>query len=166
MTEKRAPTMYPDALMSSRTAAAAQDLGSARVLLADSRSEQRGLIRSFLGQRGYDTVEEVEAGAVLPALEAHAIDIVIVAAGLDGGADAAVAAVREERRYADVPIIFIAGSEDATAPKGSDDLVPTPVDPRALLDKVRGALRTRRSLLGMEQAHAVVASLANELLAP
>jgi putative two-component system response regulator len=47
-----------------------------------------------------------------------------------------------------------------------DVFIDRPVEPRALVEHIRGALRTRRSQLGMEVAHAVVASLANELLAP
>jgi len=166
MTHEHSPVAQHDGATISKTAAAAPDLGSARVLLADSDVGQRELIGSFLDQRGYDVVEATECAAVLPALEDHAIDTVIIAADLGGGADAAVAAIREERHYSDVPIIFIAGGDGSAAPKGIDDLVSAPVDPGALLDRVRGALRTRRSLLGMEQAHAVVASLANELLAP
>jgi len=166
MTLEQVPETPNDTVTPSKTAAATADLGSARVLLADSTAGQRELIGSFLDQRGYDVVDVTECAEVVAALEAHAIDVVVITAGLAGGAETSVAAIREERRYSDVPIIFIAIDDAATAPKGADDLLLAPVDPRALLDRVRGALRTRRSLLGMEQAHAVVASLANELLAP
>lgn len=149
----------------SLTAAAAPDLGSARVLIAQSDTDGRAATGSVLEQRGYDVVNVVAADAVVPALESRAIDIIVVAAGLDGGAAAAIAAIRADRRYSDVAIIYVA-DEDVDGPRGTDFVLLAPVDEQHLLAKIRLALRTRRSLLGMEQAHAVVASLANELLAP
>lgn len=153
-------------VMTDRTAAAAGDLGSARVLLAARDDERREQIGSHLEQNGYDVVTVHSRDAIVPALRSHAVDIVMVVAGLEGGAQAAVATIRDERIYADVPVVFVAGRGDATRPPGTDEVVAEPLEPRVLLSTIRTALRTRRSLLGMEQAHAVAASLANELLAP
>jgi putative two-component system response regulator len=155
------------AMNASKTAAAASDLGSARVLLADSEADRRDLIESILEQRGYDVVAANGRDEVIPALEAIAIDIVVMSVDLAGGGIAAIADVRADRRYADVPIIaigtIVAGTQQRA---GIDDIVGMPIDSNLLVQKVRSSIRTRRSLLGMEQAHAVVASLANELLAP
>jgi putative two-component system response regulator len=150
----------------SKTAAAAADLGSARILLASSTSEEGELIRATLEQRGYDVVMEVDAAGVVPAMERVAVDVVVLDGGLDGGGSAAAQQIRSDRRYADVPIIHTGVPKGDVAVAGIDDVVPKPVDPRALAERVRTVVRTRRSLLGMESAHAVVASLANELLAP
>ncbi len=155
-----------DGVTNDKTAAAVGDLGSARVLLATSDGDEQDLIRTLLDQRGYDVVAVREREAIVPALRSNAIDIVLLTASLDGGAQAAVEMMRAERIYADVPIIFVADTMDASPPPGIDEVLADPWDPRVLLAKVRSALRTRRSLLGMEQAHAVAASLANELLAP
>lgn len=155
-----------DGAQPDKTAAAVSDLGSARVLLATSDAGQQELFRAYLDQRGYDVVAVHDRDGIIPTLRSNAIDIVVVAAGLDGGAESAITSMRSERVYADVPIIFVAGDADGAAPQGTDEVVAHPPDPRDLLTKVRGALRIRRSLLGMELAHAVAASLANELLAP
>jgi cyclic di-GMP phosphodiesterase len=155
-----------DSAKPDKTAAAVNDLGSARVLLATSDTAQQELVSAYLDQRGYDVVIAHDRDGIIPNLRSNAIDIVLVAAGLDGGAESAIASMRDERVYADVPIIFIAGGADGVAPQGTDETIAHPLDPRDLLTKVRGALRIRRSLLGMELAHAVAASLANELLAP
>jgi putative two-component system response regulator len=167
MTSVQADQEETEAMTASKTAAAAQDLGSARVLLADSAPAQQGLISSILEQRGYDVVSVASSAALVLSLEANAVDVVIVDALVEGGGATAVGAVRDERRYADVPIIYLASDADETeVPAAIDHLVATPIDPHALVDQIHSALRTRRTLLGMEQAHAVVASLANELLAP
>ena len=167
MTPSQAPANDANAMIASKTAGAAPDLGSARVLLAASDSGQQDTIASILEQRGYDTVGVTNSADVVPALEAHAIDVVVVDASVDGGGASAVSAVRSERRYADVPVIYMAsGGGQTDAPAGIDHLLAAPIDPHILADQIRDALRTRRTLLGMEQAHAVVASLANELLAP
>ncbi|MFV2062757.1 MAG: HD-GYP domain-containing protein [Chloroflexota bacterium] len=153
----------------SKTAAAAADLGSARVLFASSEEEEAQLISSILGQRGYDVVPVGESSMVLQALEDQAIDIILLDGAVEGGSAAAVEAVRSDRRYADVPIILlghVTGDVEGESMPGIDDRSARPVNPHELLEKIRVALRTRRSLLGMESAHSVVAALANELLAP
>lgn len=156
-------------MTTSKTAAAALDLGSARVLLASSDAEEAGLIISILGQRGYDVVSVDESGDVLRALEEHAIDIVLVDGAVDGGSAAAIEGLRADRNYADVPVILIgtvSGELSGDSMPGIDDHVSRPILAHELLDKIRVSLRTRRSVLGMESAHSVVAALANELLAP
>jgi putative two-component system response regulator len=136
------------------------------VLLATGSPDQQGLLGPYLEQRGYDVVAADTADSIMDMLRSHAIDTIVLTSDIGGGAENAVSAVRAERHYADVPIIFVTGPDRGTAPPGCDEQVAEPVEPRILLDRVRGALRVRRSLLGMEQAHAVAASLANELLAP
>lgn len=153
----------------SRTAAAAPDLGSARILIADSESGERELLVSILEQRGYAIVDVSRAEDVPAALMDHAIDVIIVDGDLAGGAAGVITAIRGERLYADVPIILVGPAVDAVEDavlSGVDATSTKPIDPQVLVELIRDGLRTRRSLLGMEAAHAVVASLANELLAP
>ncbi len=166
MTQKPTIPTLSDDVATDKTAAAARDLGSARVLLAGGDAAQQELIATHLDRFGYDVVTAGAADQLVPALRSRAIDIVVVSEDLSGGAEAAVATVREERIYADVPIIFVAGRDEGTVPPGTDGVVAGTLEPGVLLETVHGALRIRRSLLGMEQAHAVAASLANELLAP
>jgi len=170
MTTDEADTERPDAKEATetnpdRTAIAARDLGSARVLLAVPDDEERDLVGSMCEQAGYDVVAASEPDGLAALMHDHAIDIVVLDARL--ARDSAVADIHARRRYADVPLLLI-GTPDQTEGdvKAVDDFIDRPVEPRDLIDQIRASLRTRRSLLGMEAAHAVVASLANELLAP
>lgn len=155
-----------------RTAVAARDLGSARVLLVDGAEAERVLVASALEQHGYDVVPLADGTGVSAALRQWAVDVIVLESGLtDAEGVDAVRAIRRNRRYADVPILLLADATDPEAgppaeKTGADHVLVRPVDPVALLDRVQAALRIRRSLLGMEAAHAVVASLANELIAP
>ena len=65
--------------------AAASDLGSARVLIVDGDVMSQRVVASILQQGGYDTVGESNGEAVFSALEAHAIDVVLIDMGLNGG---------------------------------------------------------------------------------
>jgi putative two-component system response regulator len=153
----------------SKTAAAALDLGSARILLASSEIEQTELTISILEQRGYDVITVGKSDDVVRGLEEYAIDIVVFDGAIEGGSAGPIEAIRGDRRYGDVPIILIGtvtGDIEGDSVPGIDVRIPRPVDPQVLTDNIRVSLRVRRSLLGMESAHAVVASLANELLAP
>jgi putative two-component system response regulator len=153
----------------SRTAVAAQDLGSARVLVASSDQEDGPVAESVLTNHGYDVVSVGRASDVRPALENHAIDVIVLDGAIAEGSTSAIEAVRSERFYGDVPIIVVGtltGDPRSQSLPGVDDQLPRPLDPHRLAERVRVALRARRSLLGMESAHAVAAALANELLTP
>jgi putative two-component system response regulator len=51
----------------------------------------------------------------------------------------------------------------ATLSEGADDVVMKPVDPYVLLARIKAALRMRRAMLGMEAAHQVISTLAQEM---
>ena len=151
------------------TALAAADLGSARVLVVTSRPAEGELAAAVLEAHGYDVVRLANGEDVAAALRERAIDVVLLEAGTSGTDDRdALVSLRRDRRLADVPVVSIGGSQP-TAGEGPfratafDGLVATPLKPTELLDRVRAALRVRRSLLGMEIAHEVVAALANEM---
>ena len=153
-----------------KTALAARDLGSARILVVVRSDAHRHLIDSVLRAHGYDTVPLADRSRVLDHLIDQAVDIVLLDAGVtdDLGADV-LGAIRGNRRYADVPALVLDldpadHAIPAIAPAGADAIVVGRLEPVVLIDRVRSALRTRRSLLGMEAAHAIVASLANDLL--
>ena len=148
-----------------RTAAAARDLGSARVLLSLPDDEERDLIVSFCEHAGYAVVVASDADALADIMRDQAIDIVLLDAHV--ALAPAVADIHAQRNYADVPLLVIGSAEQPDGDlKAVDVFIDRPVQPRALIDHIHASLRTRRSLLAMEVAHAVVASLANELLAP
>ncbi len=149
--------------------AAALDLGSARILVADRDVMSYRVIASMLEQAGYATVVEQDGAAVLAALEANAIDVVLLdigIAGVDGGD--LMQRIHRDRRYVDLPIIILSSpsfheAAMASLGTGADDVIAKPIDPHFLLARIKAALRTRRAMLGMEAAHQVIATLANEL---
>jgi putative two-component system response regulator len=171
----RRPTLVTDTLIAAPGAApvgktaAALDLGSARVLVADRDVMSRRVIASMLEQAGYDAVIESDGSAVLAALEAHAIDVVLLdigIAGVDGGD--LMQRIHRDRRYVDLPIVVLSSPSHhdaamASLGRGADDVIAKPIDPHFLLARIKAALRTRRALLGMEAAHQVIATLANEM---
>ena len=149
--------------------AAALDLGSARVLVADRDVMSQRVIASMLEQAGYDTVVKTDGPSVLAALEAYAVDVVLLDIGIadaDGGD--LMQRIHRDRRYVDLPIVVLSSPSHhdaamASLGKGADDVVSKPIDPHFLLARIKAALRTRRALLGMEAAHQVIATLANEM---
>jgi putative two-component system response regulator len=76
--------------------------------------------------------------------------------------------IHRDRRYHDLPIIVVSSPTHhdeamATLSEGADDVVMKPVDPYVLLARIKAALRMRRALLGMEAAHQVITTLAQEI---
>jgi len=162
-------TSNPEPGMRSKTAVARLDLGSARILLADRDVLGRRLIEAVLEERGYAVVSVPDGVAAFQALEEHAVDVVILDVTRDGyDGFNTLQQIRHDRRYADLPVLLLtnpmaSNHAEAGLESGADDLITKPVEPRVLLARVRSSLRTRRALLGMEAAHAVVAALANEI---
>jgi putative two-component system response regulator len=156
-----------DARIDGRTAAAIH-LGSARVLVVDRDVMSHRVVASILEQGGYDTVVETLGENVFQALEAHAIDVVVLDMGVPGGGVELMRRIHKDRRYVELPVLMLSSPtlQDAAMAalgSGADDVVMKPVDPHVLLARIRAALRTRRALLGMEAAHQVIATLAREL---
>ena len=149
--------------------AQALDLGSARILVADKDVMGQRVIASVLQQDGYDTVIETSGDAVLEALEKHAIDVVLLDMGVgDQGGTDLMRRIHRDRRYQDLPIVIVSSPTHhdaamATLSEGADDVVMKPVDPYVLLARIKAALRMRRALLGMEAAHQVITTLAQEM---
>jgi putative two-component system response regulator len=127
------------------------------------------VVASVLQQAGYDTVIEADPEAVLPALEKHAIDVVLLDMGVGGSEGGELMRrIHRDRRYRDLPIVIISSPSHhdaaiATLHEGADDVVMKPVDPYVLLARIKTALRMRRAMLGMEAAHQVISTLAQEM---
>ena len=149
--------------------AAALDLGSARILVADRDVMSQRVIASVLQQDSYDTVIVASGDGVFAALEAHAIDVVLLDMNVDdAGGGELMRKIHRDRRYQDLPIVIVSSPTHhdgamATLSEGADDVVMKPVDPYVLLARVKSALRMRRALLGMEAAHQVITTLAQEM---
>jgi putative two-component system response regulator len=149
--------------------AAVLDLGSARILVADRDVMSQRYIASVLQQSGYDAVVVSTGQAVLEALEAYAIDVVLLDLGMtDSEGDPLMRRIHRDRRYTDLPILVLSSPDyheaaAASLSQGADDLVTKPIDSDVLIVRIKAALRARRALLGMEAAHQVIATLAREM---
>ena len=168
MTDSRPIQTNPvDAHTGGKTAAAI-DLGSARILVVDRDVMSHRVVASILEQGGYDTVVVSNGETVFQALEAHAIDVVLLDMSLAVGGVDLMTQIHRDRRYVDLPILMLSSPTHHDAAmgalrNGADDVVMKPVDPHVLLARTKAALRTRRALLGMEAAHQVIATLASEM---
>jgi putative two-component system response regulator len=148
--------------------AAAIDLGSARILVADRDVMSQRVISSVLQQDGYDTVIATTCDAVMESLEKHAIDVVLLDMSVGDGGSELMRRIHRDKRYQDLPIVIVSSPtyHDAamtTLTEGADDVVMKPVDPYVLLARIKAALRMRRAMLGMEAAHQVISTLAQEM---
>ena len=150
--------------------AVALDLGSARMLVADQDVMSHRVVTARLRQAGWDTVDvEPESTAIMDALEAHAIDLVLLDPLIpDPVHGEVIQRIHRDRRYVDLPIVLLSSprSRDvsmASLARGADDMVMKPVDPDLLVARVSAVLRARRAMLGMEAAHRVIALLAKEM---
>jgi cyclic di-GMP phosphodiesterase len=110
--------------------------------------------------------------AIMPALEEHAVDVVLLDIGFPEGTGLDVMRqIHLDRRYTDLPIVILSSPthrDDAIGAlgTGADDVVMKPIEPRVLISRVQIALRSHRAMLGMEAARSVVVTLANEINAP
>ncbi|MFV2064336.1 MAG: HD domain-containing phosphohydrolase [Chloroflexota bacterium] len=145
------------------------DLDSARILVAEDDELSRRLTTTVLERAGYGVMTVVDGASVVRALEEHAADLLLCDVGLPTLDGLEVSRLlRADPRFATLPILLLTGRTDEADivsgfDAGADDYLAKPVRPRVLLARVRGALRSRRALLGMEAAHAVVAALANAI---
>ncbi|MFV2063441.1 MAG: HD domain-containing phosphohydrolase [Chloroflexota bacterium] len=162
------PRRPPESRAHGKTAAAL-DLGSARILIVDRDILSQRMTAATLEQSGLDIVVKADRGEVMPALEDHAIDVVVLDIGFpDGGGTALMQEIHGDRRYSDLPIVLLSSPNHhdeamGLLERGADDVLLKPVEPRVLVARIQSALRARRALLGMEAAHAVIAALANEM---
>ena len=150
--------------------AATLDLGSARALIADHDAMNHHVATTALRGAGWDTVDvEADSPAVMEALEAHAIDVVLLDPTIpDALSGNVVQRIHGDRRYVSLPIVLLASpvTRDlalAFLARGADDIIMKPIDPALLIARIGAALRARRAILGMEAAHRVITLLAEEL---
>ena len=136
----------------------ALDLGSARILVAEDDELNRRLTTQVLERQGYRVVAVTDGAAVVPALEEHVVDLLLLDVGLprlDGFE--VTRRLRSEPRWATLPILLLTGHTDerdivSGLDAGADDYISKPVRPAVLLARVRSAMRARRALLGIEAA--------------
>lgn len=137
------------------------------VLVVEDDPASRALLRQLLERDGYRVMAVADGEAAVHAVAEHSPDLVLLDVGLprlDGYEVTRL--LRRDPRTATLPVLLITGRtqpEDVVAglDAGADDFLRKPFDRAELMARIRGALRLRRALVGMEAAHAVVTALAN-----
>jgi len=154
--------------VASPSADAVLDLGRARILVAENDAAGLSLTSELLRRQGYEVLLVADGRDALTALAEQTLDLALLDIGLPtvGGLEI-TRRVRADRRFAALPILLtgrVAESEVVTGlDSGANDYIAESAQPAVLLARVRSALRTRRALLGIDAAHAVVATLANAI---
>jgi putative two-component system response regulator len=137
------------------------------VLVVEDDPPNRALLTQLLERDGYRVIAVADGEAAVHSVAEHAPDLVLLDVGLprlDGYE--VTRQLRRDPRTATLPVVLITGRTDpedvvAGLDAGADDFLRKPFDRAELMARIRGALRLRRALVGMEAAHAVVMALAN-----
>jgi putative two-component system response regulator len=125
------------------------------------------MLTQLLERDGYRVIAVADGEAAVHSVAEHAPDLVLLDVGLprlDGYE--VTRELRRDPRTATLPVLLITGRTDpedvvAGLDAGADDFVRKPFDRAELMARIRGALRLRRALIGMDAAHSVVMALAN-----
>lgn len=123
----------------------------ARILIVDDDPGLRDLLTDYLGQQGLEARAVADGSALWSALEAGAVDLLILDLMLPG--DDGLELCRQLRARpgpeAHLPVIMLTARGDETdrivgLEIGADDYLPKPFNPRELLARIRGVLRRSR----------------------
>lgn len=118
-----------------------------RILMVEDDGRLGGLVRSYLGEAGFDVTVESAGRPALAALRRDAFDAVILDVMLpdmDG-----FQMLREARGFSHVPVLMLTARGDPMdrvvgLELGADDYMPKPFEPRELLARLRAILRRTR----------------------
>jgi response regulator RpfG family c-di-GMP phosphodiesterase/tRNA A-37 threonylcarbamoyl transferase component Bud32 len=120
-----------------------------RVLIVDDEEGVRMLHRLLLRPLGCECVETCDGPAALSAAATQEFDLVLLDLNLPGMNGYEVCRrLRERSSSPHLKVIVVSGAGDQNAlsealPRGADDYVPKPFEPRQLAAKVRHALRLK-----------------------
>lgn len=113
----------------------------ATVLVADASPFARGLVRSYLEMAGHRVVEAADSQEAWDALDRLSVDVVAVSLALpEGGARALIEKMRGQPKYAHIPALGLASSDEeasqnAASPAGFSG-VPMKYDRESMLRSV------------------------------
>lgn len=125
------------------------------VLVVEDDAGLRILIARALQQNGFAVFQAGSGAEMWSALEASAIDLILLDVMLPG--KSGIELCRELRTRSEVPIIFVSARGDETdkvigLELGADDYIPKPIGTRELIARVRAVLRRQPLSNGADNA--------------
>jgi putative two-component system response regulator len=160
-----APFLFDDGAPSAGAAPAGRPAGrpARRALIVDDEVAVRHLHRMILGPLGCATVEVADGASALAAAAAEPFDLVLLDLNLpDMNGYEICRRLRETSADPHLKVIIVSGVGDQNdlaeaLPRGADDYIPKPFEPRQMAAKVQHALRLRdaqsRARLLADQLH-------------
>jgi two-component system, sensor histidine kinase and response regulator len=130
--------------------------GHGRLLVVDDDEANRDILRRHLERRGYEVDEASSGRDALAKVAAHSFEAVLldlVMPDMDGLE--VLEALKNQPRWAEIPVLVISASDDLTAAadsiqKGAEDYLVKPLDP-VLLDARLSATLERKRLRDEER---------------
>ena len=119
----------------------------ANILVVEDDHDIADLIVHYLQNAGHTTERLASGAEVMPHVDAHAVDLVILDLMLPGlGGMDVCAALRQDAKMADVPIVMLTARGDeadrvAGLDQGADDYITKPFSPKELVARVNARLR-------------------------
>lgn len=131
------------------TGTAAADGSGATILLADDDAQMRRLLKTVLEREGFKVVEAADGLDTLEAVEAQAIDLLILDHDMPRLTGLGVLEeLRAAVATAALPVIMLTARTDETEVSafelGAQDFMTKPVQPRSLVARVRAVLKRTR----------------------
>jgi len=135
------------------------------VLVVDDHRLTRELLKAYLENAGYDTIEAEDGQQALERVASHSPDLVLldllmpVLNGFE-----VCRRIKEDRRTTLLPVIMVTGLEDFDAKMkalalGADDYINKPLNERELLMRVKNHLRIKQLTDDLENAENVIIAL-------
>jgi len=133
-----------------RQGTATDDAGTgATILLADDDAQMRRLVRTVLEREGFRVLEAVDGLDTLEAIDANAIDLILLDHDMPRLTGIGVLEeLRARVTTASLPVIMLTARTDDTETQalelGAQDYLTKPVQPRSLVARVRAVLKRSR----------------------
>lgn len=114
------------------------------VLVVEDDQSIARLIRDYLDRAGYAVITAADGDTALTRTRVEKPDVLVLDLGLPGRDG--ISALREIRRFSNVPVVIVTARGDETdrvvgLELGADDYVVKPFSPRELVARVRAVLR-------------------------
>ncbi|HEY4382244.1 MAG TPA: HD domain-containing phosphohydrolase [Acidobacteriaceae bacterium] len=141
-------------------------IGKATVLIADDSEPNREILSDLLELEGYSIICAENGDEALRAIQNHSVDLALLDVMMPGRSGFSVChAIKSQPETRFIPVVLITGLSDIDERVhgikcGADDFLTKPVNPHELLARVRSLLRLKAYTDELENAEAVLFSLA------